>query len=187
MDNESLYEASARFKELLQKCPHHAILHCIQLETFYNGLNAHTRMVVDVSANGAILSKSYNKAYEIIERITSNNYQWPTNRATSGRRVAGIHEVDALTSLASQVSSISSMLKNLTTNGSNRFAAQPPNQYENIACVYCGQRHVFEECLSNPESMYYIGNQNQNQGRQWLQSNFYNPSWRNHPNLSWSN
>ncbi|KAG8503704.1 hypothetical protein CXB51_001644 [Gossypium anomalum] len=121
-------------------------------------------MVVDASSNGAILSKSYNEAYEIIERIAN-----------------------AFTSLASQVSSISSMLKNLTTNGSNSFAAQPPNQYENIACVYCREGHVFEECPSNPESMYYIGNQNQNRGRQGLQSNFYNPLWRNHPNLCWSN
>ncbi|XP_017609690.1 uncharacterized protein LOC108455664 [Gossypium arboreum] len=168
MDDESLYDEWERFKELLLKCPHHGIPHCIQLETFCNGLNAHTRMVVDASANGAILSKSY-------------------NRATSRRRVAGIHEVDALTSLASQVSSISSMLKNLTTNGSNSFVAQPPNQYENIACVYGGEGHVFEECPSNPSSINYIGNQNQNRGRQGLQSNFYNPSWRNHPNLSWSN
>ncbi|XP_052876221.1 uncharacterized protein LOC128282046 [Gossypium arboreum] len=128
MDDESLYEEWERFKELLQKYPHHGILHCIQLETFYNGLNAHIRMVVDAFANSAILCKSYNEAYEIIERISSNSYQWPTNRATSRRRVAGIHEVDALTSLASQ-----------------------------------------------------------NRGRQGLQSNFYNPSWRNHPNLSWSN
>ncbi|KAG8473123.1 hypothetical protein CXB51_035066 [Gossypium anomalum] len=152
MDYESLYEAWERYKELLQKCPHHGIPHCIQLETFYNGLNAHTRMVVDSSAKGALLSKSYNEAYEIIERIVSNNYQWLTNRAVSGRRVARIHEVDAFTSLASQVSSISLMLKNLTTNGSNSFATQPPHQFESIACVYCGEGNLFEECPSNPES-----------------------------------
>ncbi|KAA3480882.1 Retrotransposon gag protein [Gossypium australe] len=51
----------------------------------YNGLNVHTRMVVDASTNGALLSKSYNEAYEIIERISRNNYRWPTNRATSGK------------------------------------------------------------------------------------------------------
>ncbi|KAA3477840.1 Retrotransposon gag protein [Gossypium australe] len=97
MDDESLYEAWKRFKELLCKCPHHEIPHCIQLETF-------TRMVVDASANGALLFKSYNEAYKIIERIASNNYQWPKNRAPSGRQVAGVHEVDALTSLSAQVS-----------------------------------------------------------------------------------
>ena len=85
LDDESLYEAWERFKELLRKCPHHGIPHCIQLETFYNGLNAHTRMVMDASTNGVLLSKSYNEAYEIIERIDRNNYQWPTNRVVSGR------------------------------------------------------------------------------------------------------
>ena len=144
---------------------------------FYNGLNAHTRMVVDASASGDLLSKSYNEVYEIIDRISNNNYQWPTNRAVSRRRAAGIHELDALTSLASQVSSISSMLKNLTTNGCNSFAAQPLNQFENVACVYYGEGNLFDECPSNPESVYYMGNQNQNRGRQELQSNFYNPSW----------
>ena len=79
MDDESFYKAWERYKELLRKCPHHGIPHCIQLETFYNRLNAHTRMVVDISANGALLSKSYNEAYEIIKRFASNNYQWPTN------------------------------------------------------------------------------------------------------------
>ncbi|KAA3473727.1 Retrotransposon gag protein [Gossypium australe] len=97
-DDESLYEAWERFKELLQKCSHHRIPHCIQLETFYNGVNAHTRMVVDASANRALLSKLCNEAYEILERILSKNYQWPTHRAAIGRIVAGVHEVDALTS-----------------------------------------------------------------------------------------
>ncbi|KAA3483492.1 Retrotransposon gag protein [Gossypium australe] len=74
LDDEPLYEAMGRFKELLCKCPYHGIPKCIQLETFYNVLNAHTRMVVDAFANGALLSKS-----------ASKNYQWSTNQAASGR------------------------------------------------------------------------------------------------------
>ncbi|KAA3465736.1 Retrotransposon gag protein [Gossypium australe] len=74
IDDEFLYETLERFKELLRKFPHHGISYCIQLETFYYGLNAHMRMVVDTSANGSLLSKSYNEAYEIIERISSDNY-----------------------------------------------------------------------------------------------------------------
>ncbi|KAK5771260.1 hypothetical protein PVK06_047450 [Gossypium arboreum] len=35
----------------------------MELETFYNGLNAHTRLMVDSSANVALLSKFYNEAY----------------------------------------------------------------------------------------------------------------------------
>ena len=75
------------------------------METFYNGLNGQTRTIVDAFANGAILSKSYNEAYEILERMANNNYQWPAERTNAARRVAGVHEVDAITVLSAQVSS----------------------------------------------------------------------------------
>ncbi|KAG8475506.1 hypothetical protein CXB51_032293 [Gossypium anomalum] len=152
LDDDYLYEAWERFKELLRKYPHHGIPHCIQLETFYNGLNAHTRLMVDATANGVILSKSYNEAYEIIERIASNNYQWPSNRAASRRHVAEVHEVDTLTSLIAQLSSIFSMLKQFTANSANNFVAQPPSPFEVVSCVYYGKSYSFENCPSNPES-----------------------------------
>ncbi|KAJ4706582.1 DNA-directed DNA polymerase [Melia azedarach] len=147
VDEESLYEAWEHFKELLRKCPHNGIPHCIQIETFYNGLNVHTRMVVDASSNGAILAKSYNEAYEILERISNNNYQWPTTRASTGRKVAGIHEVDALTSLAAQVSSMSSMIKTISMGMGSQIG-----QLAEVSCVYCGDDHAYENCPSNPAS-----------------------------------
>ncbi|XP_057803366.1 uncharacterized protein LOC131018669 [Salvia miltiorrhiza] len=84
------------------------------METFYNGLNGPTRMVLDASANGAILSKSYDEAYEILERIATNNYQWSNSRAPMGKKIAGVLEVDALTALSAQVASMSNMLKILS-------------------------------------------------------------------------
>ncbi|KAH9716271.1 hypothetical protein KPL71_021404 [Citrus sinensis] len=85
---ESLYEAWERFKELLRRCPHHGIPYCIQLKTFYNGLNPSTRLMVDTSANGALLSKFYTEAYEILERIANNNYQWPSTRQPTTKGAA---------------------------------------------------------------------------------------------------
>ena len=100
LEDESLCDAWERFKELLRRCPHHGIPCCIQLETFYNGLNPSIRLMVDASTNGALLSKSYNEAYEILERITNNNYQWPSTRQATTRRTAGVHNIDALTTLS---------------------------------------------------------------------------------------
>ena len=74
LEDESLYDTWERFKELLRRYPHHDIPCCIQMETVYNGLNPSTRLMVDALTNGALLSKSYNKAYEILERIANNNY-----------------------------------------------------------------------------------------------------------------
>ena len=61
MDDESVPAASKRFKDLLRKCPHHGIPYCIQLETFYNGLNFTARQMLDATAGGAFTASSYNE------------------------------------------------------------------------------------------------------------------------------
>ncbi|XP_062088966.1 uncharacterized protein LOC133795533 [Humulus lupulus] len=182
LEDESTSDAWERFKELLRKCPHHGIPHCIQMETFYNGLNAASRMVLDASANGAILSKSYNEAFEILERIASNNYQWSNTRAPTSRKVAGVLEVDALTALTAQMASMTNILKNMSL-GSNIQPAAAIQSGDN-SCVYCGDGHMFENCPSNPAAVCYVGNQNFNRNS-GPYSNSYNPAWRQHPNLSW--
>ncbi|KAJ9544421.1 hypothetical protein OSB04_024128 [Centaurea solstitialis] len=60
-DDEAVPTAWERFKELLRKCPHHGIPYCIQLETFYNGLNYPTRQMLDATAGGAFTASSYNE------------------------------------------------------------------------------------------------------------------------------
>ncbi|XP_062112081.1 uncharacterized protein LOC133823377 [Humulus lupulus] len=71
--------------------------------------------------------------------------------------------------------------------GMNHSMGQPMGtqmgQMENISCVYCGKGHTFDNCPSNPATVCYMGNQNRNSPY----SNSYNPSWRKHPNFSWSN
>ncbi|XP_062102203.1 uncharacterized protein LOC133825656 [Humulus lupulus] len=152
------------------------------METFYNGLNAASRMVLDASANGAILSKTYNEAFEILERIASNNYQWSNTRAPTCRKVAGVLEVDALTALIAQMASMTNILKNMSMGGNVQPAAAI--QSAEVSCVYCGDGHTFENCPSNLASVFYVGNQNSNRNNNPY-SNTYNPSWRHHPNLSW--
>ncbi|MBA0620249.1 hypothetical protein Godav_006005, partial [Gossypium davidsonii] len=64
----------ASWNDLFQrKCLMHGFQHLTQMEMFYNRLNAHTRMLLDVSAN-----------------------------VGTGRRVAGTTELDAITSLTAQ-------------------------------------------------------------------------------------
>ena len=83
-ENKTLSEARERFKEMLRKCSHHGLPHCIQIEIFYSGLNIATKKMVDASANGAISSKTYNETYEILERLTFTNYQWADVRSNLG-------------------------------------------------------------------------------------------------------
>ena len=121
-------------------CPHHGIPCCIQLETFYNGLNPSTRLMVDASANGALLSKSYTEGYEILERIANNKYRWPSARQPAVRGSAGVHNIDVITALSAHVTSLTNMVKAMTA------APATVKQVTELSCVYCGEERDFDNC-----------------------------------------
>lgn len=49
----------------------------MQIQIFYNGLNGHTRTIVDAIAKGSLMSKTTKEAYSMLEDMATNNYQWP--------------------------------------------------------------------------------------------------------------
>ncbi|XP_062086166.1 uncharacterized protein LOC133792274 [Humulus lupulus] len=129
-----------------------------------------------------LLRKCPHHAFEILERIASNNYQWSNTRAPTSRKVVRVLEVDALTALTAQMASMTNILKHMSLGGNIQPAAAI--QSAEVSCVYCGDGHTFENCPSNPASVCYVGNQNFNRNNNPY-SNTYNPAWKNHPNLSW--
>ena len=47
------------------------------MHTFYNGLSDSARTIIDVSVGGALIKKTIDQAYEILEDTTTNTNQWP--------------------------------------------------------------------------------------------------------------
>ncbi|XP_061345310.1 uncharacterized protein LOC133291129 [Gastrolobium bilobum] len=178
LEGESLYEAWERFKKLLVKCPPHGLSHSCQTATFYYGLNWQTQSLVDAAGNGDIMTKTYNEAYKILERMPNNNYEWPAERAATTRIVEGVHELDAITALTAQVSSLTSVLKSM--NLADGVKAQ---QNGVASCTFCGGENLFDSCPSNPQSACYVGNFNRGTNQH---ANTYNPNWRQHPEFSWN-
>ncbi|XP_062086290.1 uncharacterized protein LOC133792404 [Humulus lupulus] len=161
-DEESLYDAWERFKKLLRKCPHHGIEKWMLVHNFYNGLCGTTRTIIDVAAGGAFMSKSGNEAYEFLEEMAMNNYQWPSERDRN-KKVAGMHELDVITALTAQVASLTKQLQN------NSMATQV--MQIQAVCHNCGGPHPFEQCMvvemnnSIPmEQVNMMGNFNRPQG-----------------------
>ena len=72
--------------------------------------------MLDALAGGALLNKSYNKAYDLIESIAANSYQWPTARMNSAKMVVGVHELNEVSALSTQIASLTNMLKAVTTS-----------------------------------------------------------------------
>ncbi|XP_062083461.1 uncharacterized protein LOC133789704 [Humulus lupulus] len=182
-DGESLYDAWERFKELLRKCPHHGIEKWMLVHIFYNGLCGTTRTIIDAASGGAFMSKSANEAYDLLEEMAMNNYQWPSERETT-KKVAGVHELDAISMLSAQVATLTKQLQQ------NNIQAQAPVMQMQIMCELCGGPHLFEQCIMRDlnnmpmEQVQTIGNFQRPSNNPYSMN--YNQGWRNHPNFSWT-
>ncbi|XP_020417839.1 uncharacterized protein LOC109948603 [Prunus persica] len=179
-DKEPLYEAWERFKDLLRKCPHHELPTWIQVQTFYNGLSQTSRTLVDAAAGGALMTKTATEAFELLETMASNNYQWPSERMNL--KPAGVLEVNAMALLTAQISNLTKKVDSLSVNAINTST--------NFGCELCAGPHPSSECTKgNPfasaEQVNQVGEFNRQRNNPY--SNTYNPGWRNHPNFSWSN
>ena len=80
-------EAWDRFHELLRRCPRHRLTRWMQVHTFYNGLRDATGTVIDASVGGALMKKTTDQSYEILEGASTNTNQWPRDRITPVKAV----------------------------------------------------------------------------------------------------
>ena len=88
-EEENLAEAWKRFHELLRRCPHHRLTKWMQVHAFYNGLSDSARTIIDASTGGALIKKTTDQAYEILEDTTTNTTQWPKDRSTPRKPSTG--------------------------------------------------------------------------------------------------
>ena len=111
---ETLYEALERFKDMIRRCPQHGYQEQFQIQLFYNDLNGQTRTIVDAAASGTLLSKTLEEAYRLLEEMSANNCQWPSERSMV-KKTTGILEVDPIVSLSAQVSTLANQIAAFTT------------------------------------------------------------------------
>ncbi|WRX31367.1 Reverse transcriptase domain - like 10 [Theobroma cacao] len=148
-DGESLYEGWERFKELLRRCPHHGLPDWLQVQTFHNGLIWSIKTTIDAVAGGALMSKNAADAYNLLEEMASNNYQWPSERSGS-RKAIGAYEIDAMSNLAAQVAALSKKIDTLGVHA-----------VQNSICEMCGDGHSNDQWPSNPKPNMPLGFQQQ--------------------------
>src|SRR5262249_26685393 len=179
METETLYEAWEHYKDLLRRCPHHELPIWLQVQTFYNGLINRHKAMIDAAAGGTLNNKTPEAAYELIDEMATNSYQWQVDRAAT-KKQAGVHNVDAVTALAAQIELLNKKIDGMSVGII-------------MMCDLCGvPGHKSVECQAgNPfaqtmEQVDYAGNFQRNPQNNPY-SNTYNPGWRNHPHFSRSN
>ena len=190
LEGENLAEAWDRFHELLRKCPHHRLTRWMQVHTFYNGLRNATRTMIDASVGGALMKKTTDQAYEILEDAATNTNQWPREKATPVKAVGGTDN-EVLNNLVNHVAQLTKQL-NRQQGTANAIQTNP---WE--LCEFCGGQHNSTECQSgNPtvEQAQYVSRFNQNQSQQQGQyggNSYQNQNqgqgWRNNQNQNSQN
>ena len=90
---------------MIRKVPNHSLPDWLEIQFFYNGLQLNTKMTVDAVVGGALMRKDRGEAYELLEEMASNDYQWQTERATP-EKVAGMHGSNDITTIHVQISSL---------------------------------------------------------------------------------
>ena len=59
-----------------KKCPHHELLDWLQIQTFYNGLISGHRAMVDATASGSLMRKTFDDAYQLLDDMINNAFNW---------------------------------------------------------------------------------------------------------------
>ena len=72
--DEVFYEAWERLRDLLRQCPHHGIPKYEITQTFYDGLGAPDRYLLDAASGGTFMSKYEDEALKLIELVAENSH-----------------------------------------------------------------------------------------------------------------
>ncbi|GKG08234.1 hypothetical protein Tco_0334066, partial [Tanacetum coccineum] len=74
---ETLFEEWTRFKDLLQKVPHHGIDLWLQAQFFYDHVNPVTRRTIDQSAGGKLHDLNAEESWALLEDLSLyDNESW---------------------------------------------------------------------------------------------------------------
>ena len=77
----------------------------MQVHTFYNDLRDASGTVIDGSTEGALMKKTTNQAYEILEDTATNINQWPRDKITQVKAVGGANN-ELLSNLVTHVTQL---------------------------------------------------------------------------------
>ncbi|CAN6567550.1 unnamed protein product [Malus baccata var. baccata] len=191
--NEEFHEAWERFKELIRKCPHSGINTTDQMHIFFRGLNMTTKTLVNASCGGTYKDKNAQEACLLFEKMAEDTQQWAVEQPQSR---SAFEMSNGSPYVSAQIEKMEKKLERFDAKfdmllqriSSSQVAVQQPLQ---AACSICSlTNHDFFSCPHKDAYPEFTAEQvnsfnNFQRPRYDPYSNFYNPGWRDHPNLRW--
>ena len=115
--------------------------------------------MIDASVGGALMKKTMDRAYEILEDAATNTDQWPRERTTLVKAVGGIDN-EVLRNLVTHVAQLTKQL-GIQQSTVNAIQTSP---WE--LCEFCGGQHSSIECQLGQQTVEharYVSRFNQSQ------------------------
>ena len=142
------------------------------------------RSTIDATTEGTLVKKIEDEAYNLIEDMTLNNFQWSRERAQHKRGRDKL-ELDAISMLSSKANAISQKLERLNVNSVS--SSTPSLSYDicgSVDCltVHCQVGSPFAQDVR--DQVNYVNYYHPRPTNDPFSST-YNLGWRNHPNLSY--
>ncbi|KAH1206092.1 hypothetical protein GmHk_16G046638 [Glycine max] len=116
--HESLSEALDCFHGLLRKTPTHGFSEPIQLNIFIDGLQPHSKQILDSSAGGKIKLKTLEEAMELVENMAANDHAILRDQAYTPTKKS-LLELTSQDAMLAQSKLLAKTLETLTTTLSN--------------------------------------------------------------------
>ncbi|GJR91601.1 MAK10-like protein [Tanacetum coccineum] len=152
---ESISEEWTRFKDLLQKVPHHGINLWLQVQIFYDHVNPVTRQTIDQLVGGKLRDLNPEESWAILEDLALyDNKSWndPRDFAKPVKVIALPQDVPStsdrrLIELKNQVQRLMEA----------HLAPTQPTQVNKITnpCEICSGPHDTQNCIENPKQAFF--------------------------------
>ncbi|GAV66130.1 LOW QUALITY PROTEIN: hypothetical protein CFOL_v3_09640, partial [Cephalotus follicularis] len=149
------HESWESLKDLIRKCPHHAVPKWQLVQCFYDGLAAQNRMV-DASCGGTFMHKSEDEAWQLFKALSENSLHHLSSRIESSameiQKKGGIYEVSQFETIKAKVDILSQKLDKVLTI--EMLPTQSiPTSTAHKACALCANPTHYmrtQETISNP-------------------------------------
>ena len=107
-EDESLYNAWERYKQLLRRCLMHGIEQMTQMDIFDHAMNYSSKRIVDAASRGAFRRKSVEEATWLIEELAKSNYKAPFEASESSNRfrAGGVIELNKIIAIKAKLDAL---------------------------------------------------------------------------------
>ncbi|XP_045810252.1 uncharacterized protein LOC123904661 [Trifolium pratense] len=181
--NETLCEAWDRYKAMLRKCPNHGFDELTQIHIFRNGLLQDSKLLLDATAGGSLLSLSAADATTIIEKMSLSDRQ---SERSKTQRKPGILELDTSDAMLAQNKLLTNTVEELSKQMSKIITLQEgAGKAKQVAsCELCTGDHPTGHCPPSHEEVNFMANQQRqsqypnNAGYQRGNNSNYGQGWR---------